>query len=1270
MGSIAEKLLQEADLEEADDSPFLEGSSSAKGANVHDTASPLSRLLFLWFNSVLKVGFSRQLNHEDLPLLPAEDAPAAVAASFQETWLVAAPGPGRLGRTLLQMERRNLLRGGAAKLVHDSVMFASPATLNALLKCLGDGCSASRGSGYVVVLTLTALVQSVAVAQYFHYGFRQGMRMRASLVLAIYDKSLRLSPAARGAFTQGEVLTFLSADAKRIQDAAPYAQMVWSGPYQIGLSILMLSGTLGTAFWSGVGVILAIIPLSALLTSVVVKLQGRLMVAKDARVSRTAEALGAIKLLKSAGWEQGFGVRVTAARALELGILTKSVGLEMLFGCLWESVPLLVALVAFLDFTSRGGILTAANVFTSLALFDLIRFPLLVFPEMMSNAANCTVSLRRVQAFLEAEELPPPALHVGGPLFRAVDAEFSWHSESGRGAAVLSHVSLSINPGELLLVVGAVGSGKSTLVAGLLGELAPATGTLTRRAGPLTLSYCAQTAFIVAGTLRENITFGAPFDESRYAQVIAASALTHDISALPQGDATLIGEHGVNLSGGQRQRVALARAGYRRADVYIFDDPLSALDASVGRHVFDAMLSDGGLLSGSARVLVTHGAQYLPQAGRILLLAESRVIADGAPASVFATCASRPELNALLHAESACVDNAMDQQDKAVAHVMPAKVEEAQAAEPAGADSSAEQRREGRVKWDVYAYYLRAAGLLQSAGVVSLFVAWTALLAGSKLWLARWAGAGGRYSSYWSGGYISLGMASLAVLLCRQLLRTLSQVRGGRRLHEQLLHGVLRARLSFFTATPSGRILNRFAGDAGVADERLHDDACDALRQACSVGAALCVVASVTPPLLLGVPPVVFAYSKVQTRYAASARELQRLESVARSPIFSGCGEALSGASTIRAFGEAERFERTQAEHLGAHMRAYFACQTANRWLALRSESLAAAIVAASASAALQAGGRIAPGLAGLSISYSLQVCSALSWLVRAVSMVENEIVSVERMQEYAETLPPEPPLVIADSRPPRGWPHAGALSLRGVGLRYAPSLPYILRNVNAEIRGGEKIGVVGRTGAGKSSLLLALLRLADEAGCEGRILLDGLDIRAIGVGDLRDAISVVPQEGTLFAGSLRFNLDPLAAASDAQLLEALKLVGLSEANLEEPVSEHGGNWSAGQRQLLCLARAALRHSRLVLVDEATSSCDGATDLLCQSAMRTAFASATVLTVAHRIGTVTSCDRIMVMNAGAVAEFDSPAKLVSTGGIFATLYAESQRGVDTGLKVL
>jgi len=883
-------------------------------------------------------------------------------------------------------------------------------------------------------------------------------------------------------------------------------------------------------------------------------------------------------------------------------------------------------------------------------------------PEVITQSAASAVSLRRVQAFLEADELENDA--DGGvagdePGVEVRDATLGWGE-----APVLQRVSLRVRPGQLVCLLGAVGTGKSTLVAGLLGELRPTQGRLTVRGR---VAYVAQSPFIVSGTLRDNICFGADFEPARYAAVLHAAALGPDVAALPAGDATEIGEHGVNLSGGQQQRVALARAAYCDADVYLFDDPLSAVDAEVGRHIFSCLLGPAGLLKDKARLLVTHGAQYLPQAHHIFVLSEGRVVEQGTFADLLVlgpTAHTHTLMQLATAGESMEAVNAVPPDVAAQTAAKPVGAQE-QSGDTTGALTQEETRQEGRVDGSVYRYYLAAAGWPQSIGVMLLFIGWTALLAISKLWLARWAAAGGRHSAYWAGGYGAIGAVAIVVLLARQILRTVSQVRGGRRMHEALLSGVLRARMSFFNRTPTGRVLNRFSGDAATVDERLHDDACDLLRQVCAVGATGLVIAGATPVVLLAFPLLGAAFSRVQRRYGASARELQRLESVARSPIFSCVSEALSGVTTIRAFRQAPRFQTAHAAALDANLAAYFAFQSTNRWLTVRTEALAACVVGLAAGAALQARARVDPGAAGLSITYAMAACASLSWLVRALSMVETEIVSVERMKEFAE-LTPEPPLVLHDSRPPKGWPSAGAIELRELSMRYRPDLPRVLCGITLSINGGEKIGVCGRTGAGKSSILLALLRLADPECTQGRIIIDRVDTALIGVADLRNGVGVIPQEGTLFAGSLRFNLDPLAAHTDAQLLGALELVGLSpQRSLEDDVSEEGGNWSAGQRQLLCLARAALKKSKVVLADEATSSCDAETDAMMQVAMRRAFAGATVLTVAHRMGTITDSDRVLVMSAGAVAEWGTPAALTELpGGMYRALLDESRRAAE------
>jgi ATP-binding cassette subfamily C (CFTR/MRP) protein 1 len=1203
-----------------------------------DTCTLWQRVTFSWLSPLLTVGQQRQLQSADVPPLCARDDPDTVRTAFDAAWAAAPPGPHRLTRALLWMERDVLLKAGLAKFVHDTVMFASPSALRALLCHISGTPGPSWSAGLpgwflVFIMFTTSLLQCVTIAQYFHYGYTCGMNARAALVLACYRKSLRMAPAERARFTSGEVMTFVTTDAKRIQDAAPYLQMAWSGPYQIFWCVALLWSTLGPSFWAGIGVILVLLPLSGILSGVMVRLEAKLMAAKDARVSRTAEALQAMKLVKSCAWEPGFAARITAARAAELRQLTLSVSFQMFFGVLWECIPLLVAMTSFLVFVRAGGQLTAANIFASLALFDIIRFPILVATEVITQSASALVSLKRIQRYLETEDVAPSAnTNDDAAAAAPVDvraASLAWAPDV---APVVEDVTLVVGQGQLVCLCGQVGSGKSTLVAGLLNDLQPVKGSIAVSGS---VAYCAQTPFIVSGTLRDNILFGAPFDADKYAAVVTASALDPDIALLPAGDATEIGEHGVNLSGGQRQRVALARCAYSGASVYIFDDPLSAVDAHVGRHIYTQLLGPTGLLRSKARLLVTHGAQYLGQADRVYVMQRGRVVEQGTWSELQALGpASHTHTLLQLQAEGETTSEgaAAATQEHVVSAADVTSPDDSAKQGPDAGDAAAggdgaltevERRKEGTVDRSVYAFYIRKAGWWQTLGVLLLFMAWTALLAVSKWWLALWAAAGGRTSTHWSNGYVSICCSALVVLLARQALRTSSQIGGGRRMHNALLHGVLRARLSFFVRTPTGRVLNRFSGDCATVDERLHDDACDFLRQATAVGATAVVIAAATPALLLALPPLGWAFGRVQRRYGASARELQRLESVARSPIFSAVSEALSGVTTIRAFRQVDRFQDAHATAVSVNLAAFFACQSTNRWLTVRTEALAACVVGLAAGGALVSRGRVDPGAAGLSISYALSACSSLSWLVRALSMVETEVVSVERMKEFSE-LVPEPPLVIHDSRPPPGWPHSGAIVMKDVTMRYRPDLPLVLSGLNCSIRGGEKIGIVGRTGAGKSSILLALLRLADPECMGGTVLIDGVDTSRIGVGDLRSKLAVIPQEGTLFAGSLRFNLDPLAACTDAQLAGALKMVGLftTMQALDTSVSEEGGNWSAGQRQLLCLARAALRDARVVLADEATSSCDAETDAMMQAAMRSAFAAATVLVVAHRLGTI------------------------------------------------
>lgn len=883
---------------------------------------------------------------------------------------------------------------------------------------------------------------------------------------------------------------------------------------------------------------------------------------------------------------------------------------------------------------------------------------------------------------------------------------------------------LKVPRGALVCVCGAVGSGKSSLLLACLHEMRSAAAggdaKVTLRG---TVAYVPQSPFILNASVKDNIVFGRAWDPVRYADAVRVCELAPDLRILPAGDDTEIGEKGVNLSGGQQTRVALARAVYADADVYLLDDVLAAVDAHVGAALFYNCIST--FLAGKTRVLVTHALQYSVSATSVVVMADGRIaergtyrdlrtrgglfahMADTAQlqrsrvpsADASAACPDAPHAHVPTNAAPPTASIVENGNGSGSAHVAPRRdsiPEEAGAfvdvegaadvtddkqllaSTQPGANTrtmTTEARERGTVRRHVYAAYMRAIGGPSVAVVlVALFIGFQGLSIGSGAWLSRWSAAAGgdgasSSSSWYLSVYVALNLISLVILVVERIMVACAGVRAARSMHERLLFTLLRTPLSFMDTTPVGRILNRCSQDVNVVDEQLPETYSSFLGCLVVVLGTLVLICAVTPLFLLALPPLAVFYYFTQRYYVATSRELQRLDSMSRSPIFAHFGETLHGLITIRAFGDQDRFwDRTQ-RLLDANLRAYFCSTSSNRWLAVRLETVGAVITASAALFAVLAAGsstREFAAFAGLSISTALGMTQTLNWLVRMASDAESQTVAVERIEEYC-ALPREPDLDdVTGGCPqlPSGWPSRGDIVVTDLRLRYRKDTPEVLHGVTCAIQGGEHIGICGRTGAGKSSLVSCLLRTADVQG--GVITIDGVDISSLPRRLLRSHVTLIPQTPVLFAASVRRNLDVLSAHTDEQVWTALGHVGMRDAisalpaRLEAPVADGGANFSAGQRQLLTIARALLRKSRIFVLDETSSSIDVESDALLQRVIATELKTATTLTIAHRLHTIMGSDRIMVLNDGNIAELDAPASLLAReAGEFAGMAREA-----------
>uniref|UniRef100_A0A8C3DLY5 ATP binding cassette subfamily C member 2 n=1 Tax=Corvus moneduloides TaxID=1196302 RepID=A0A8C3DLY5_CORMO len=1227
---------------------------------------------------------------------------------------------GWLMKTLAKTFRQNLLLAVAFKVVHDALVFVSPQLLKLLIAFVSDEDSfAWQGYLYAILLFLTALIQSLCLQQHFSLCFQLGINVRASLIAAIYKKSLTMSGATRKESTVGETVNLMSADAQRFMDMANFVHQLWSSPLQIILSIVFLWGELGPSVLAGIATMVLLIPINAFLVAKAKTIQERNMKNKDERMKIITEILNGIKILKLFAWEPSFEKRVNDIRAHELKNLVNFGYLQSVSIFVFTCAPFLVSLASFAVYVlvDENNILDAQKAFTAISLFNVLRFPMAMLPMVLSSLVQTNVSTARLERYLSGEDLDTSAIHhnpIAGSAVRFSEATFAWEQD---GDAAIRDVTLDVTPGSLVAVVGAVGSGKSSLVSAMLGEMENIKGHINIQGS---LAYVPQQAWIQNATLKDNILFGSELDEAKYQQVLKACALLPDLELLPAGDQTEIGEKGINLSGGQKQRVSLARAVYSNADIYILDDPLSAVDAHVGKYLFEHVLGPKGLLQKKTRILVTHSISFLPQVDNIVVLAAGAVSEHGSYSTLLAKKGAFaqflnlygnqeedvPEENTTAGDEEEAdegVDPCVEEGSgdvvtmtlKREASIHRRKLSRSQetrrrqsclglvggVVEGSTVGSRVESqgcagchclRSDGlscpQVKFSMYLRYLRAVGLCFSFWIVMGYVGQYVAYVGSNLWLSAWTDDAQHYvnQTYPTQqrdlrigvfGALGVSQGEALFLLFATMLSAQGAMRASRVMHQQLLSNILRVPMSFFDTTPTGRIINRFAKDIFTVDETIPMSFRTWLSCFMAIISTLIMICLATPFFAVVIVPLSVFYYFVLRFYISTSRQLRRLDSVTRSPIYSHFGETVSGLSVIRAYGHQERFLKHNETTMDINQKSVYSWIISNRWLAIRLEFVGSLVVFFSALLAVIAKGTLEGGIVGLSVSSALNVTQTLNWLVRTSSELETNIVAVERVHEYMKVQNEAP--WVTKKRPPRGWPSKGEIQFIDYQVRYRPELDLVLQGISCNIGSTEKVGVVGRTGAGKSSLTNCLFRVLEAAG--GKITIDEVDIATIGLHDLRKNLTIIPQDPVLFTGTLRMNLDPFDQYSDEEVWKALELAhlktyvqGLPEGLLHL-VSEGGENLSVGQRQLVCLARALLRKAKILILDEATAAVDLETDHLIQTTIRREFADCTVLTIAHRLHTIMDSNRVMVLQAGQIVEFDSPEALLMKQGIFSAM---------------
>uniref|UniRef100_A0A8C6P2K1 ABC-type glutathione-S-conjugate transporter n=1 Tax=Nothobranchius furzeri TaxID=105023 RepID=A0A8C6P2K1_NOTFU len=1266
-------------------------------------ASFLSKILFWWFTGLVVKGYRTPLEAEDLWTLREEDTSNKIISELQQNWTAecaklqkqekALASGAALGSRLpdqaqllrkLQKEQSSgffLLRTLARKfgpyfltgtlciIFHDAFMFAIPQVLSLLLGFMKDADAPLwKGYFYATLMFLLSCLQSLFNHQYMYTCFTVGMRVKTAVMGLVYRKSLVINSSARRTCTVGEIVNLVSADTQKLMDFVVYFNAVWLAPIEIALCLFFLWQHLGPSALAGIATVILIFPLNGFIAKKRSKLQVNAgMKFMDGRIRLMNEILNGIKILKFYAWEKAFLEQVLGYREKELKALKKSQILYSISIASFNSSSFLIAFAMFGVYVMLDdrNVLDAQKVFVSMAIINILKTPLSQLPFAISTTMQALVSLRRLGKYLCSEELRADnvskASLSSGKTFNVIvdNGTFSWAAE---GPPCLKRINVRVPRGSLVAVVGHVGSGKSSLLSAMLGETEKRSGQVTVKGS---VAYVPQQAWIQNATVQDNVLFGREKLKTWYQRVLEACALLPDLDILPAGDATEIGEKGLNLSGGQKQRVSLARAVYRKADVYLLDDPLSAVDAHVGQHIFDKVIGPKGVLRGKTRVLVTHGTSFLPQADLILVLVEGEITESGSYQELLSRHGAFADF---IHTRSNEQLIGGDTTNTNLQSMEPVtEMDQEQVPEDLGKLTEADKAHTGRVRLEMYKKYFKTIGLAIIILIVFLYAFQQGASLAYNYWLSMWADdpvVNGTQldTDLKLAVFGALGFAQGIAIFGTTVAISICGIIASRQLHMDLLVNVLRSPMSFFECTPSGNLLNRFAKEIDAIDCMVPDGLKMMLSYVFKLMEVCIIVLMATPFAAVIILPLAFLYAFVQSFYVATSCQLRRLEAVSRSPIYTHFNETVQGASVIRAFGEQSRFILQANKRVDFNQTSYFPRFVATRWLAVNLEFVGNVVVLAAAILSVMGRSTLSPGIVGLAVSHSLQVTGILSWIVRSWTDVENNIVSVERVNEYSDT-PKEASWNTEGTPLPLAWPQSGTIEFQDYGLQYRKGLELALKGITLNVDKREKVGIVGRTGAGKSSLALGIFRILEAA--KGKIFIDGVNIADIGLHDLRSRVTIIPQDPILFSGSLRMNLDPFDTYTDEEIWSSLELAHLKTfvSNLPDKLSyecsEGGENLSLGQRQLVCLARALLRKTKILVLDEATAAVDLETDTLIQSTIRTQFEDCTVLTIAHRLNTIMDYTRVIVMDRGNVCEMDSPANLISQRGQFYRMCLEA-----------
>ncbi|XP_063164727.1 ATP-binding cassette sub-family C member 9 isoform X1 [Candoia aspera] len=1184
-----------------------------------------------------------------------------------------------------------------------------------------------------VLLFLALILQRTFLQASYYVTIETGINLRGALLAMIYNKILRLSTSnlSMGEMTLGQINNLVAIETNQLMWFLFLCPNLWAMPVQIIMGVILLYHLLGRSAVVGAAVILLLAPIQYFIATKLAQAQKSTLDYSTERLKKTNEILKGIKLLKLYAWEYVFCQNVEDTRVKELTSLKTFALYTSLSIFMNAAIPIAAVLATFVSYTyAEDAQLTTAQAFASLSLFHILVTPLFLLSTVVRFAVKAIISVQKLNEFLLSDEigddswrngecplayesckkhtgLHPKAINRKQPLRHQLDSYdqpqriptqhlniddyaikvtngyFSW----GSGLATLSSIDIRIPTGQMTMIVGQVGCGKSSLLLAILGEMQTLEGKVTwnrinetessfeaNRRNRYSVAYAAQKPWLLNATVEENITFGSPFNKQRYKAVTDACSLQPDIDLLPFGDQTEIGERGINLSGGQRQRICVARALYQNTNIVFLDDPFSALDI----HLSDHLMQEGILkfLKDDKRtlVLVTHKLQYLPHADWIIAMKDGTVLREGTLKDIQTKDVELYEhWKTLMHRQDQELEKDMEADQttlerKTLRRAMYPRESKAQLEDEDEEEEEEEEdddnmstamRLRTKMPWKTCWLYLTSGGfLLLSLMIFSKLLKHSVIVA-IDYWLAQWTSSNQTqkfcsleepYRKSCNVAVFSiLSGAGIVLCLITSLTVEWMGLTAAKNLHHDLLNKIILGPIRFFDMTPLGLILNRFSADTNIIDQHIPPTLESLSRSTLLCLSAVGMISYATPYFLVALLPLGIAFYFIQKYFRVASKDLQELDDSTQLPLLCHFSETAEGLTTIRAFRHEPRFKQRMLELTDTNNIAYLFLSAANRWLEVRTDYLGAFIVLTAAVASISQ--VPTSGLVGLGLLYALTITNYLNWVVRNLADLEVQMGAVKKVNSFLNMESENYEGTIDTSQVPKDWPQEGEIKIENLCVRYENNLKPVLKHVKAYIKPGQKVGICGRTGSGKSSLSLAFFRMVDIF--DGRIIIDGIDISKLPLDLLRSRLSIILQDPILFSGSIRFNLDPECKCTDDTLWEALEIAQLKNmvkslpGGLDAVVTEGGENFSVGQRQLFCLARAFVRKSSILIMDEATASIDMATENILQKVVMTAFADRTVVTIAHRVHTILTADMVIVMKRGIILENDTPENLLA-----------------------